>query len=87
MEHGSKVEFTPPESFHAPEGTEAGKEFDLVCTFRPSADGKLCMTKLGDTDMPGYDDKDEDRKPDYSEYSKGLMDQMGESGAPSPNQY
>lgn len=77
----------PPEGFHAPEGIEAGKEFDLVCTFRPSGDGKLCMTKLGDTNMPGYDGKDEERKPDYSEYSKGLMDQIGEGGAQSPTQY
>lgn len=41
--------------------------------------------------MPGYDgnehDEGEEHRPDYGEYSKGLMSQMGEGGAPNPGSY
>ena len=72
-----KVEFTPPQSFQPPEGSNDG-EFDVVCTFRTKG-GKICMTKLGDVDMPGYDDKDEPQsKPDYSSMAQSMQQtQMG----------
>jgi hypothetical protein len=89
-----KIEFTPPKGFHAPENVEPDKDFDLVCSFRAKEGGKLCMTKLGDTDCPGYGDKKEEggeerqeHKPDYSGYAQELSTSMGEGGAPNPNSY
>lgn len=76
-ERGEKVEFVPPKGFKPPEGDK--QEFDLVCTFRKQEDGFLCMTMLGDTEMPGYDEKsrssqtEKDNKPSYGEYSKDIM--------------
>lgn len=34
----------------------------------------ICMTELGDTKMPGYDDKQEER-PSYGKYSEEMMAQ------------
>ena len=67
-----KVEFVPPQGFTLPEGTQAGEDFDLVCTFRVK-DNKICLVQLGDTKMPGYD-KGRESRPDYSEYAKPMMD-------------
>jgi len=76
-----RVEFKPPEGFSPPENVEPGKDFDLVCSFQVKPTGELCLTKLGDHAMPGYDGKeghDETKehmdKPDYGEYSKSIMD-------------
>jgi hypothetical protein len=71
MKNG-KVEFTPPTGA-TPEGTEAGKEFDLVCTFRVKDDGDVCLVMMGDTKMEGYDEKAE--RPSYRKYAKGMMDE------------
>jgi hypothetical protein len=72
-----KVEFTPPKDFMLPEGAY-NDGFDLVCTFEVNGN-KLCMTKLGDTAMPGYDGKDESKhKPDYSGMAQSMV-------ADSPN--
>jgi hypothetical protein len=91
-----RIEFTPPPDFAPPENIEEGKDWDLVCSFRTKPDGTVCMTKLGDLDLPGYgskEDHDEDgvskEKPDYKEYVNklGLSEGMGESGAPGPKDY
>lgn len=50
-----RVEFRPPDGA-VPEGTTAGEEFDSVCTFRVKDNGQICLVKLGDTEMPGYED-------------------------------
>lgn len=73
---------TPPKGFVPPEGTAQGTPFDMVCTFEPTAEGKLRMTKLGEMDMGGEDDDYEKApsKPDYSEYSQGIMGGMGSMG-------
>ena len=79
-----RVEFIPPKDFAFPENADPDKDIDVVCSFRVK-DGKLCMTKLGDTPMPGYDGKEEDdeheeepkHKPSYGDYSQGLMSGMG----------
>lgn len=55
-----------------PEGMGQGEEFDAVCTFRIKNDGTVCMVQMGDAKMPGYDGKDTDSKPGYSEYSKQM---------------
>lgn len=74
--HKERVEFSAPEGFSAPE--HEGDEFDLVCTFRVKNDGKICLTKLGDTEMPSYSDKEDmkkDDKPGYSSMANNLMSQ------------
>ena len=49
-----------------PEGTEPGEDFDLVCTLRTRKDGKICLVRLGDVEMPGYRDKeDRGERPQY----------------------
>lgn len=71
------VEFPVPEGFMAPEGVEAGKDFDLVCSFRLKPRGTMCLTKLGDLAMPGYDDKDD--KPNRPEYGHARQMMTGET--------
>jgi len=79
----NRVEFDLPEGFTLPEGTEPGSEFDLVCTFRLKKNKKLCLTELGDFDMPGYDDKEDASEPlKPGEY--GQAKQMMTAGAPQP---
>lgn len=78
----NKVEFFPPKGFSPPEQTEPGKGFDLVCTFKVKPDGAICLTRLGETDMPGYGGRDEDAhesKPDYGEYAKGMAQSMDQA--------
>lgn len=76
----SKAVFQPPPNFTPPEGADApGKEFDMVCTLKVEEDGRLCIVKLGDQDMPGYDDDEEDGRhgrPSYKKYAQGIMSQM-----------
>jgi len=57
-----QVEFQIPEGFFVPEGTEPGEEFDAVCSFRVKGTGTLCLTRLGDTEMPGCKEAKEDAK-------------------------
>lgn len=75
-----RVEFAPPKDYAPPENAEPGKEFDVVCSFVAKPSGELCMTKFGDHDMPGYDDKDyhdkQEEKPTYGAYAKELASSM-----------
>jgi hypothetical protein len=80
----NKVEFTPPKEFVAPAGTEAGKQFDLVCTFESKQGGTLCLVQLGDTKMPGYDGKDNESKPDYKQYAQAMTQQPEPAPAGQP---
>jgi hypothetical protein len=79
-----KVEFTPPEGFTPPE--HKGDEFDLVCTFRVKEGGTICLIKLGETNMPGYEHdeggehEDSEHKPSYGEYTKGMTSMMPSMG-------
>ena len=62
------VEFAIPEGWMLPEGAEPGEDFDVVCSLRVKANGTLCLTKLGDVEMPGYKDKeDADERPQYGQ--------------------
>lgn len=45
----------------------------MVCTFRVKDSGTVCITMMGDSKMPGYDDNE--KRPSYGEYSKGMMDE------------
>ncbi len=84
-EKPKRVEFAAPKDFQPPEGTGTDKEWDLVCSFRTKSDGSICMTKLGDTPMPGYDgehdehddDRESEHKPDYGRMSGQIMSDMG----------
>lgn len=69
-----RVEFRPPAGFILPEGVGRGDEFDSVCTFKVKEDGTICLTKLGNTPMPGYGkDKDSKHKQDYSGVAQELQ--------------
>ena len=65
--------FIPPKGFVAPDSAANGGKFDLVCTFEPLPDGKLKLVKLGDMEIS---DGALTHKPDYSEYSKSMMESM-----------
>lgn len=67
------VEFRPPDGA-VPEGTGANEEFDLVCTFRVKDMGTVCLVKMGDTEMPGYNDTGSKSKPDYGDMTGGMME-------------
>lgn len=71
------VEFMPPAGV-VPETTSPGDEFDLVTTYRLKPDGKVCLVKAGDVDMPGYGDKDKGmaKAPDYSNMAEGMRSAM-----------
>lgn len=71
------VEFAIPEGFTLPEGAEPGEDFDLVCSLRVKAGGTLCLTKLGDVEMPGYNDKEP--KTERPEYGQARQMMTGES--------
>lgn len=60
-------EFDLPDGFMLPEGTEPGSDFDLVCSFRLKKGNRLCLVRLGEFDMPGYDDKDDQSRPQYGQ--------------------
>lgn len=77
MMKSKKVEFMPPKGFTAPEGSNSvGDSFDMLCTFKMTPSG-VCLTKMGDTDMPRYDDKTES-KPSYSDYAASMSDASGQ---------
>lgn len=80
QEGKKRVEFVPP--VEAPE--HDGDEWDLICTFKANPDGKVCMTKYGDAPMPGYGDKEDqkkDDKPSYAGMANTLMSQDVGPGA------
>lgn len=79
MMKSRKVEFMPPQPFSPPEGSASvGDEFTMVCDFKITPNG-VCLIKMGDTDMPGYGDKDSGgsgNKQSYADYAAS-MQQMG----------
>lgn len=52
-----RVEFTPPKGFGLPEGKQAGDTFESMATFQIKKDGRMCLVAIGDSKMPGYEDK------------------------------
>lgn len=72
-----RIEFTPPANV-VPEGTKAGEEFDLVCSFRVKPDGDVCLIQMGDEKLPGYSDKAGNGKPSYKDEHEAMMG--GDSG-------
>ncbi len=73
-----KIEFTPPAGV-VPEGTGSGEEFDLVCTFRVKDSGMVCLTEMGDVEMPGYSEDSEPKgQSDYSDEAKAMQGMMSQ---------
>lgn len=89
-ESAGRIEFPAPQGFSIPSGSEPGKPFDVVCSFEVKEDGKtLCMTKIGESDAPGYGanaDKGEsdDGKPDYKPMASKMVNEMNTAGVPDP---
>lgn len=80
MSESRKVEFMPPKDVAMPEGLQPGDDFDMVCTFKITDSG-VCLTKMGDAQMAGYDSRENEHKPDYSEYAESLRQpDAGDSG-------
>jgi len=75
-----QVEFQIPDGFVVPEGTETGEEFDAVCSFRVKDNGTVCLTRLGDTEMPGYREAKEDarERPKYGQAKQMMTGEMPE---------
>jgi hypothetical protein len=91
-ERNERVEFKPPKDFHLPEGVEpGGGKFSMVCDFQVKDGGTICLTKLGDTDMPGYENgeqHEEPHKPSYKDYSSRMSGgQMPVNQAPTEGGY
>lgn len=53
----SKVTFTPPKEYTVPEGIEEGDTFDVAATMKMESGGKLCLVKVDDIPMPGYEEE------------------------------
>jgi hypothetical protein len=52
----SLPKFTPPKDFVAPEGIADGDTFEVSATLKKDGD-KLCLVKIDDVPMPGYEEK------------------------------
>lgn len=72
----NKIEFSPPKGFVIPEGIQPGHDFDMVCTFRATPGGKICMVQLGDQKLDGYSERT--AAPDYKDLTKSMTEGMGE---------
>lgn len=54
-----RVEFSAPDGFRPPEGTQPTDTFEAMATFQYKKDGRLCLVAIGDHKMPGYKDGEE----------------------------
>lgn len=54
-----RIEFKPPKGFMLPEGKQSGEQFESMATFQIKANGDLCLVAIGDSKMPGYEEKQE----------------------------
>lgn len=70
--HNERVEFMAPKGV-VPEDIKPGDTFDLVSTYRLKPSGDICLIQIGDTQMPGYDDAEEE----YNEKSKTTRQSYG----------
>lgn len=55
----SKVTFTGPKEYTVPEGIMEGDTFDVAATMKLEPSGKLCLVKIDDIPMPGYEEEAE----------------------------
>lgn len=64
----NKVTFTAPKEYTVPEGITEGDTFDVAATMKLESGGKLCLVKVDDIPMPGYEEEaDKGRKAQGSE--------------------
>lgn len=76
-----RVEFKPPKGWIAPEGKSGSDTFDQLCTFRVKSNGDVCLIAMGETQMPGYEDKQLPPSNGMKEMSENYVGKMRESGA------
>lgn len=87
----NKVEFKLPAGFSIPEGKGAGDDFESMATFDIKENGDVCLAKIGDVPMPGYDDADEKSEsdnssdaqppqPGASQFANSMTSQMQQAG-------
>lgn len=55
----SKVTFSAPKEYTVPEGITEGDTFDVAATMKMESGGKLCLVKIDDIPMPGYEEEAE----------------------------
>lgn len=73
-----RVEFAPPKGFAVPEGTTEGQRFESMATFQVKKNGDLCLVAIGDSKMPGYEDKKESTyRNEGAEVANAYRAQMG----------
>lgn len=87
-----KVEFKLPAGFQIPEGKKAGDDFESMAMFEIKENGEVCLAKIGDVPMPGYDDAEEKSEPDEtpqdaeapqpnsSQFASSMTSQMQQAG-------
>jgi len=68
-----RVEFKAPKGV-VPEDVKPGDTFDLVSTYRLKPNGEICLTQIGDTKMPGYEEDEYEHK--EAEHREGYGDVM-----------
>lgn len=73
------TEITPPAGWQPPQTDSPSGEFDIVCTFKPTPEGRLLMVKLGDADVSGGEARD--YKPSYESKAREIAGAMGEAMA------
>ena len=83
MKSERRIEFQAPPGT-VPEGTAAGEEFDLVCTFRVKGPN-VCLVQMGDVKMAGYADKPDKGRASYADEHGAMM--KGSGGAPTQTGY
>lgn len=64
-----RIEFKIPKGLTAPEGTQAGDQWQEMATFRMKPNGMMCLVAIGEHKMPGY----ENGKSDESESPMEMM--------------
>jgi hypothetical protein len=55
-----KITFKIPDGYAPPEGLKEGAEFDAAATFKMEPGGKLCLVKVDDVPLKGYEDEHEE---------------------------
>lgn len=73
-----RIEFMPPKGMQLPEGKMSGERFESMATFQIKKNGDLCLVAIGESKMPGYEDKKESEyRDDGSEVVSAYRGAMG----------
>lgn len=78
-----RVEFKAPKGV-VPDDIKPGDSFDLVSTYRLKDNGEICLTKIGDAEMPGYDEGDyhdkQTHRKSYGDMAASMQSAMSSQG-------